>query len=256
MTKKFTPLLMLLLAGCVYAGEIDVLKSRKGFFTFLNSYSVDRFNDQQEFVKSEHLNDRNYKLNQSMTAFRGYTVLNNKTYRRDWYQQNFVVPNRTGTLSSGGISHTYKKDEKQRILGQTKIDGKVWRIIPGEDDEFVYLIDEDGKFRNQAGKLDGSRLVLLDTEYEVLPDDFRMVDVASTSSMQSKPVLGFDVKYEGIKNDRLWFTYFDYSSVQGGKGTFEEISFPNKPGLIEINGFGIRVLKADNERLDYMVIRE
>lgn len=256
MTKKFMPLFILLLTGCVYAGEIDVLPSRKGFFERLNSYSVERFNDQQEFVKTEHLNDKNYKLNQSMTAFRGYTVVNNKTYRRDWYQQNFVKPNRSGSLSSGGISQAYQKDEKQRVLGTVTIDGIEWRIIPGEDDEFVYMIDKDGKFNNRAGKLDGSRLILLDTEYEVLPDDLQMIDVAATSSMQTKPVLGFDVKYEGVKLDRIWFTYFDYASANGGKGTFEEISFPNKPGLIEINGIGIRVLKADNERLDYMVIRD
>ncbi len=257
MIKKITPLLMLMLAGCVYAGEIDVLKSRKGFFTFWNSYSVDRYKNEQELVKTEYLNDKNYKLNQSMTAFRGYSVLNDRTYRRYWYQQNFVKPNQNGALSSGGISQTYKKDDKINVLGAFYMDGKKWRLIPGESDEFVFMIDDEGNFGQRSGKLDGSRLILLGTEYEVMPSTLKMVDIATSSSTQTKPVKGFDVKYEGIKNDRLWFTVFDYSSAQdGGRGTFEEISFPNKPGLIEINGIGFRVLKADNQRLDYMVIRD
>jgi hypothetical protein len=45
-------------------------------------------------------------------------------------------------------------------------------------------------------------------------------------------------------------------SINPKEGRFENISFPNKPGLIDIYGVGIKVLHAGNQKLDYILMPE
>ena len=52
------------------------------------------------------------------------------------------------------------------------------------------------------------------------------------------------------------FTYYDYSSSGGDNGRFENISFPNKQGLIDIYGVGIKVLHAGSQKIDYILMPE
>lgn len=254
--KKISLLFLLLISGCVYAGDYDVIDSRKNFFAAVNGYSVTPRDQEPKLVKAEYINEKNYKLNQSMTAFRGYSALNDKTYRRDVYQRTFLKPNMAGALNSGSVPYKFKPDDQFKIIGEVRIDGQRFRLAPTDLDEFVFLIHDDGRIYDKMGKLVGGNLVLMDPVFESFPAGLRMVEVASSRSEQTKPTKGFDVKYDGVKMDRVWFTYLDYSQGQGDKGSFENISFPNKPGLIEINGIGFRILHADNDRLDYMVLRD
>lgn len=245
-----------LLSGCVYAGDIGVVGARKNFFTRWNSYSAKLYNpDEVRLVNTEYLDEKNYKLNQSLTAYRGYSVFNHKTYRKDTYQSSFATLNKDGALSGNSVSPTYKKGQHIDLLGEVKIDGVLYRMVPTEDEGFVTLVDEEGRFYNRMAKLDGSRVMLLDTEYEVFPEDLRLIEVTNSSSRQTRPINGFDVKYDGVRHDRVWFTYLDYSGKEDG-GKFENISFPNKPGLIEINGIGFRILQADDEHIDYMILKQ
>ena len=46
---------------------------------------------------------------------------------------------------------------------------------------------------------------------------------------------------------------YDLDDNDGGQ--FERINFPNKPGLITINGKGLRVLKADDEAITFMILK-
>ena len=48
----------------------------------------------------------------------------------------------------------------------------------------------------------------------------------------------------------------DYDQDYNNGGEFEKISFPNKPGLIMLNGKGLRVLKADKDTITYMVLTD
>ncbi len=256
MNKLGLLILTAMVGGCVYAGDIGVIDARKDFFAKVNGHSITRYEQEPQLVKSEYVDEKNFKLNQSMTAFRGYSILNNKVYRKDFYQVNYVKPNVTGALNSGSIPQVYKKDQKVKVLGEVSLNGEKWRIIPTDDEEFVALIDKNGKFNDHLAKLEGDNLIVLDSVCFPYPDNFKMIDIRSSSSSQTKPLKGFDVKFDGVRMDRIWFTYMNYEDGKGDSGTFENISFPNKPGLIEINGIGFRVLQVDNERIDYMVLKD
>ena len=91
--RKLCMLLTLsMLAGCVYAGDISIWDSRKNFFDILNGYKISFYDNEPKLLKSEFIDEKNFKLNESMTAYKGYSVLNNKVYRKDFYSQIYVRP--------------------------------------------------------------------------------------------------------------------------------------------------------------------
>ena len=74
------------------------------------------------------------------------------------------------------------------------------------------------------------------------PDNLRMEPVKVTRSEQTKPVKGYDIKYQGVNLDRMMFTYYDYSQYQDADmGEFEDINFPLARMTVNINGVKIKV---------------
>lgn len=252
--KKIWMLLSLtILAGCLRAENYDILGFRNDIFVMADGYKITFYDKEPVLIKSEVIEETNYKFNEAQTVYKGYSVLNNKIYRRDVYAQDLVRPNKNGVLSSPGLPRKFSANETFRIIGQVEIDGVVYRLVPDAIEGFAFMIDNQGKFYNKAGEIKDGYLVLLDNEFFPYPKDFRMIDINTSKAEQTKPTEGFDVKYDGIRLDRIWFTYFDYEA--GEKGTFENISFPNKPGLITINGINMRVLQADDGKITYMLLK-
>ena len=122
-----------------------------------------------------------------------------------------------------------------------------------ELEDFVLIVNSaTGKLYNKVGLLKDNRLTLLEQESVISNPDFRFEPVFTTTTEQTKPDKGFDIKYDGLRLNRMWFVYYDYASSKSGG--FQEFDFPNKPGLLTINGVKIRVLAADDQRVDYMVL--
>ena len=92
------------------------------------------------------------------------------------------------------------------------------------------------------------------TEYVITPNDVVFREVVKSSTVQSRPVRGFDIKFDGVKAGRMWFTYLDYEG-SNNNGRFEQYNFPAKPGLVEIKGIGIRVIEVDDNKIEYMVVK-
>lgn len=67
-----------MLAGCVYAGDISIWDSRKNFFDILNGYKISFYDNEPKLLKSEFIDEKNFKLNESMTAYKGIRYLTTK----------------------------------------------------------------------------------------------------------------------------------------------------------------------------------
>lgn len=242
-----------LLAGCLRAENYDILGFRNDIFVMAEGYKISFYDQEPVLIKTELIEENNFKYNEAQTVYKGYSVLNTKVYRRDLYAQDLVRANKNGVLSSPGLPHKLSDKKTYKVIGQVEIDGVEYRLVPDTIEGFAFLIDNQGKFYGKAGQIKDSYLILLENEFFPYPKDLRMINVNTNKAEQTKPTEGYDVKYDGVRLDRIWFTYLDYQS--GDKGTFENISFPNKPGLITINGINMRVLQADNDKITYMLLK-
>ena len=253
MKRAFILCTLMCLNACVYAGEIDVWSGRRAWFDNLNSFSIDYKNNAANLVKTEYVNEKSFKVNELRTAFKGYSVLSDKTFARQYYVTEKVRANSDVVLSSVSAPYIYKNNETLNIIGFVTIDGTQYSLIPTNLDDFVVLANrKTGELYPQTGMIKDKRLVLLRQDFVPNNKDFRFEPVFITKTEQSKPVKGFDIKYDGVRLERMWFVYYDYEDST--TGDFKEYSFPAKPGMINIKGVKLRILSVDDQRVDYMVI--
>ena len=254
-----TPVFCLLglLCGCISSGPHNFFGARNDLVESFSTYSVELYDREPRLVKTELIEEKNFKLNTNLTAYKGSSVLNNKIYRKDYYRQEQLKADKDAVLNSASVPLVIKADKPLNIIGETDVDGVRYRLLPTQQEGFVMLVDSSGKIYRKIGQLRDGRLSLLLPDFLPAPEDVRFFPVKTAKTEQTKPTAGFDVKYDGVRLDRVWFTYFDYSgSADGNRGTFENISFPAKPGLVTIDGIGFRILSADDKKIDYVVIKD
>lgn len=256
MKKIFALCGVLAVCGCVRAGSYDILSIRNLPFEIWTSDAITFYDNEPRLVKSEYINEKTFKKGEILTAYVGYSMLSDKTFQRYIYQQNFVKADKGGVLNSASVPHVIKDGQVEQVIGEVTLDGKTYRLLPAGLGDFVMMINDEGYLHNRMGQIKGGRLVVLDTIYVPMPENIRFLPITTTKVEQSKPVKGFDIKYDGIRMNRMWFTYMDYSRSSGNEGFFENVSFPNKPGPVEIKGFGFKVLNATDQKLDYIIVKD
>lgn len=256
MKKTFVLCSLFFLGACVYAGEVDVMDNRRAFFDSFQSYAISVHNSAPKLVKSENVNEKSFRRNQILTAFKGYSVLSDKIFERKYYVAEKMRAVGNVVMSNVSAPYGFKNNQTLDIIGYVKIDGVKYGLLPtNELPNFVVLYNvENGKVYKHTGQINDGRLVLLRQDFILSNPDFHFEPVFITTTEQTKPIKGFDIKYDGIRLNRLWFVSYDYaSSTSGG---FREHDFPNKPGLLTIDNIKIRILRADDQRIDYMVLSD
>lgn len=249
---------LFVLSACVYAGEVSVWDARKGWLERIHSYPIEYFDQGSTLVKTEYITEKNFPTNEILTAYVGYTVVDAKTYQKDLYATDLLRANGRGVLNSASVPVVFAKNEEKKVIGQVIIDDVNYLLATSDkySDNYVVLVDKEGRVFHKMGQIRYKRLVLMNPEYVVFPESFRLEPVTTSKSEQTEPVKGFDIKYEGLKLDRMVFTYLDYADSQGDSGRFENLSYPKNAKNIDIKGVGIKVLHASNKKLDYIILKD
>ena len=200
--------------------------------------------------------DKNYRLNDHLSAERGSTVLRVVGY----YQRNYVH----GSLETDNkIVLTSNLDKLIVPVGQHPIIGTItYRKEP------FYVI---GPFNKKYILLDQSmhvqKKVLFrganDKKYYMLSDYHKMTPTNASfkrvysSTKDTIPFVDFEAVYNGIQNGQISFFVKDaVPGSEGRAGSFDTISYPADATLIILRGTKIRVIKADAQRFDYIVIED
>lgn len=246
---------LLYVSSCVYAGEMNVADSRRKWVESFSSYSISYRDNSPKLVKTEEINEKSFKKDEIRTAFKGYSVLSDKTFVRSYYVSEAIKANSNVVFSNASAPYRYKRDEIKEIIGYSVIDGVKYALVGTDLEKFVMLVNnENHQVYDKTAMIKDDRLTLLKQDFISSNPDFRFEPIFNTKTEQGKPIKGFDIKYDGIRLDRMWFVYYDYATANAGG--FKEYDFPNKPGLIRIGDVKIRVLAADNQRVDYMVLSD
>ena len=227
--------LTLCLSGCIYAGEISLWPGRDDFIAGLSSYSIEYLDkDGPKLIKTETVTESDFAPNKMLT----------------------IVAPTDAVLVSGLSPLSIKADKKYDIIGRTDIDEVVYALVPNPEGKDVFLVKNDGTLLNQVGLILGDKVKLLDTKYEINPPSFRFEPVTTSKIVQSEMTWGFEIKYAGLKLNRIVFTVMEYDQAGGESGNFVNYSYPNRPGEIDIRGLKIRVFEANDAKIEYMIVTD
>ncbi len=253
--KKFVLLsCMLVLSSCISAKSHDVWDSKQ-MFAFFKGYKVSLYDWDMKKVSSDYVTEMEPDINTVHSAMVGYPVAVNKIMQRDEYAENFVRPSIDGVIGNVSVPFKYYKNQTYKIVGEVTVDGVRYALLPTNIENVVLLLNEDGTFARICGELKGSSLIIIGEDYIPTPRQLRMVPVRKSSAVQSHPVKGFEIKYGGMELGKILFLYLDYSKQNADKGEFENIYVDPGQELVNIKGVGIKILFADENRLDYMITK-
>lgn len=249
--------LLMLLTACSFVNGKSWWDERRTFVESFSTYPIVFYNSGEDLVNEEYVSEKSVKNNEILTAYVGYSVVSDKIYQIKNYETNLVKANVDGFMNSASVPGKIPAGKPMRVLGAVQIEGVEYRLIPSELDSFVYMIKPDGSFYDEMGQIRNGRLAILEATFVPSPDNLRMEPVKVTRSEQTKPVKGFDIKYQGVNLDRMMFTFYDYSQYQDADmGEFEDISFPLARMTVNINGVKIKVLNADKHKLEYVLLED
>ena len=256
MKKISAVLLVLMLSSCWSGGRLDLFEGRNQWIEKLQSQPVDWFADEgQRMVKSENVTEKGFKTNEVLTAYKGQTVVDAKTYRKEYYAQEYLRANKSGTLNSGSVPITLKRNEKRRILGSTMRGSELVYLVQADLDEYVILVRDNGTFYPNLGRIVNERLVVMDETFIPHPSDLRFEPIVTMKVSQDRPVKGFDLKFGGMKLGQMLFTYFDYSDSAANSGNFQDLSVAKtETSIVKVKGVKLKILHADEQRIDYMIL--
>ncbi len=253
MKKILSLICLLLVSGCIRAGDYDLVPVRKKILNMVNGYTINFADTEKMLLRSEDRREHNFVLNKALTVKKGETVLSDKFFVVDMYETIAYVPSKKGALQTTTVPTKLSNRQEYKILGTVSVDGAEYNLLPSGLDDYVFLFDNQGNFYNKAGWVDDGTLKLLDEDVFVYPSDLKMKKVIKNSMTSGKVYGGYEIKYGGVKLDRVWFDYLAFEDDEDA-GEYERISFPNKPGLIMINGNGFRILEASDDALTYMIL--
>ena len=244
------------LNACVKAGDFDLLPFRKKMFNVYGSYSIDFYDNKEKLAERNSIHENDYVLNKAITVKKGENVLSDTFMNKDTYQRFFARFNKKGSIDGQVYTMNVSADNEYKIVGWTTIDNDEYTLVESPLEDYVFLFNEQGKLYDKGGKIIDNRLHILDKAVFAYPTDLKMTVVNKMRDDVSGVKKGYQVKYGGTKLDRVFFDYLSFDASSDSVGEFKQINFPNKSGLIVINGIGLRVLNADDNSITYMILAD
>ena len=171
-------LLCVFLAGCIRAGDYDLMPVRSKILNSVNGISIEFNEGGEEFIASQALREHDYTLNKAITVQKGDAILSDKTFNKDTYRTWIYRPNKKGAINNHAFPMKLDNKKEYDVVGWSKVDGVRYSLLDSGLDDYVFLFDEHGNFYNKAGKIDDGVLKILDEEIFVYPSDVKMQTIA------------------------------------------------------------------------------
>ena len=142
--------------------ELNFWPERGSWLAGLSSYPITYLSTAQErLLSSETMHESNFKANKLLTAYKGFTIVDTKSYDKNYYVQESIIAPGNAMLSSGGSPSFIEGGKKYDIFGRTDIDGQSYYLIYSDSPTTVFLVDEDYTLQGHIGTVRDDKLVLL-----------------------------------------------------------------------------------------------
>ena len=208
------------------------------------------------FTGSETVYQNNYVLNETYVAKIGEPVLRVRAFKKD----NFITRE---MILENPVNVTIDNEEmtlpakKYPIFGIFENGAETFYVLP-KYTHFYFLMNMSGElqplFLYEIKNSD--KVTVFPDRAKYSPVGARMKRVSIFEQPQL-PFLDFEVVYDGIKNNQIVLFYKNaVPGTNGNTGSFDTLAYPKDSTMISVEGRLLRILRADNEQLAFIVIRD
>ena len=143
-----------------------------------------------------------------------------------------------------------KKSSKFDAFGETTFNGTKYMLVRQGKSGDILMVNEDGELFNRIGRIVDGRLAVLDIVFFPEPEDIVFTPVVTTRSENTDIMVGWELRYDGVVNNYMRFTY----SFLGSNSSSEEFIFPVGQQTINIYDLRINVIEAGYNKIEYVIL--
>ena len=258
MKKIFITLSSILLAACtVFESDHDdywLNNVRPYKLMAINYYDPMDGASDERMTDSKTLNTRIYKHNVVVSANLGQRMVDAQTYTVQNFAKPQLIARSDGDSTGSNYAVQIHQDQLFEPIGEVKLNGNYFLVVPGNDIGDMLLVDEKGNFLNYICHLYKGQLLMPRETAIIHPKGLGLEQKKATRETVSDPKLQFELKYDGLENGYMAFIYTDYSNADASEGFFQRYVFPQEQDLVEINGIRFKVMDVYPERIEYMLL--
>ena len=188
--------------------------------------------------------------NQVLITKVGNVMAFSRTHRTDFYGSETLTVNKNAVMSSSYSPLTIKKGSKFDAFGETNFNGTKYLLERKRKSGDILMINENGELFDRIGRIVDGRLAVLDIVFFPEPEDIVFTPVVTTRSENTEVLEGWELRYDGIVNNYMRFTY----TTLGDNGKAEEFIFPTGQQTIVINDLRINVIEAGYNKIEYVIL--
>lgn len=258
MRQLFLFFILPVLTSCALVPDswLGVSEAFENMQSSARSYTILPPPESSVFTGSQTVYRNNYVLNETASAKVGETVLRVQAFKKDNFVSDELILDRPVKIKIGTDEMTLPA-RKYQIFGLFEQKDKTYFVLP-KFNHYYFLVDMNGAIqRHFLYEIKGSdKATLFPEQAFLMPESARMKRVLS--SQQSKvPFLDFEVVYDGIKNNQIILFYKDaVPGTNGGSGSFDTLGYPADSTMISVAGRLLRIIRANNEQITYIVVKE
>lgn len=257
MKKIFIGLVILLQASCVYMKGDYTLGRRNIFNDFFYTYNI-RYYEKGDFdgIETETVTVSDYDAGVKRYAVPGGIVVSSKIYQRMVYSDEYVRPTTKGSFVSYTVPVEFSDEKVYEAFGETEIGGQVYRLLEPNRNGDVILVADNGEVYPRIGRVYNNRLSLLETQFILEPRDVKFLNETKNKRGEDEVVSGFDVRYNGLEDYQMVFTYNTVSPNNGMPiETSKVYKFPMYDKEVDIDGIKLEILNIGDTGLEYKILQ-
>ena len=246
-----------ILASCTFLPEewIGLSSSFKDMHSPAHSYSILPPPSASVFAGTQTVYQNNYVLNETMSAKVGETMLRVQAFKKENQLTRELYIDRPITIRIG-VDEITLPAKKYSVFGMFDLDDEKFFVLP-KVGHYYFLVDSKGKIQERfLYDIENSdKVTIFPDKAEISPSSARMKR-ATLHEQEKLPFLDFDIVYDGIKNDNIILFYKNaVPGTNGESGSFETLAYPKDVTLISVKGMLVRIIRADQEQITYMVVK-
>jgi hypothetical protein len=255
MKKILSIFSILVISSCtIYAGNYLEVDKKTGEIIKSGRLEYKKVNSDEKIVQVNYVTEKNFKQSKIQSTFLGKEMLSIKKFRTDLYKNNFVESNMKAILMTNSTPLIVKKGEKKKIFATLKYNGEEYRLINAENN-FYYMLNKDGTIFNRIVRIKNGFAELLNNKYYP-SNNVKFLPIIKERKTRTEAITTMSLTYNGIANGNIILNYMKYDLGSSNTGNFETINIPYKTGNIIINDIKLRILNANNQKIEFIVLKE
>lgn len=257
MKKILTTVMAVSLSACSGLFESDNDNYWMNNFRSYRTYPIEYYTGMtkpktEKVTDSKTLPTHTFDRRVVVSANVGQRMVDSEIYTVKKMAINKLIANETGYVASGSRVVKLNKGDSYTPIGEILRNGEIYKVFDPTGQGNFLLVNSDGVILPKIATLYRGELFYPKQDADIEPEGLGIEPFHDERQDVSAPEQRFEIKYEGMMNDRMTFSYTEYAADKVAVTRHYVYSANDK--LLDIHGVKLQITDVYPDRVEYMIL--